>query len=599
MEMEKKNEKILTETTEKNEHLGDTKVEPNYRGIIAMPFVIGNETFEKLGTLGTSSNLLVYLTSVFHMKTITATNLMNIFNGTCNFGTLIGAYLSDTYFGRYKTIGFASVASFLGMLVLALTAAVSKLHPPSCGKEETSICEGPTAGQMTFLLSGFGLLIIGAAGIRPCNLAFGADQFNPNTESGRRGTNSFFNWYYFTYTFAVMVSMTAIVYVQSNVSWSLGLGIPTILMFLSCALFFAGTKIYVKVVPDGSPLTGVAQVIVAASKKRGLKPPEQPSVSLFSCVSANKINLKLPHTDQFRFLDKAAIITQEDQINSEGSAANPWRLSSIQQVEEVKCLLRLVPIWFSSLIYHVSIVQQQNYVVFQALQSDRRLGPSGFRIPAATYIVFGMLALTIWIPIYDRIIVPSLRKITNKEGGITLLQRMGIGIVLTALSMLSSALVESRRRTLANTRPTLGIEPRKGAISSMSGLWFIPQLALIGLSEGFFFIGQNELFYKQCPENMRSIAASLVFCAVAGSSYLSTLISSIVQSITGRGGKESWLGEDLNKGRLDYFYYLIAALEVLNLVYFLVCAKWYKYKVTGGNSPEVGMQKMESEKAVV
>lgn len=165
--------------------------------------------------------------------------------------------------------------------------------------------------------------------------------------------------------------------------------------------------------------------------------------------------------------------------------------------------------------------------------------------------------------------------------------------------MLSSALVESRRRTLANTRPTLGIEPRKGAISSMSGLWFVPQLALIGLSEGFFFIGQNELFYKQCPENMRSIAASFVFCGVAGSSYLSTLISSIVQSITGRGGKESWLGEDLNKGRLDYFYYLIAALEVLNLVYFLVCAKWYKYKVTGGDSLEVGMEKMESEKAVV
>lgn len=78
-----------------------------------MKKLAGNETFEKLGTLGTSSNLLVYLTSVFHMKTITATNLMNIFNGTCNFGTLIGAYLSDTYFGRYKTIGFASVASFL------------------------------------------------------------------------------------------------------------------------------------------------------------------------------------------------------------------------------------------------------------------------------------------------------------------------------------------------------------------------------------------------------------------------------------------------------------------------------------------------------
>ncbi|KAL0384971.1 UNVERIFIED_CONTAM: protein NRT1/ PTR FAMILY 2.11 [Sesamum radiatum] len=90
-----------------------TKKEPNYRGVKAMPFVIGNETFEKLGTIGTSSNLLVYLTTVFNMKSITATNVINVFNGTCNFGTLLGAFLSDTYLGRYKTLGIASISSFL------------------------------------------------------------------------------------------------------------------------------------------------------------------------------------------------------------------------------------------------------------------------------------------------------------------------------------------------------------------------------------------------------------------------------------------------------------------------------------------------------
>nr|GMC74340.1 protein NRT1/ PTR FAMILY 2.11-like [Ipomoea batatas] len=103
MDIEKKKE-------ESKEELNDG---PNYRGIKAMPFVIGNETFEKLGTIGTSSNLLVYLTTVFNMKSITATNLINIFNGTCNFGTLLGAFLCDTYLGRYKTLGIASISSFL------------------------------------------------------------------------------------------------------------------------------------------------------------------------------------------------------------------------------------------------------------------------------------------------------------------------------------------------------------------------------------------------------------------------------------------------------------------------------------------------------
>ncbi|MCL7043493.1 hypothetical protein MKW94_001609, partial [Papaver nudicaule] len=288
-----------------------------------------------------------------------------------------------------------------------------------------------------FLLTGFGFLIIGAGGIRPCNLAFGADQFNPKTEAGKRGINSFFNWYYFTFTFAMMVSLTLIVYVQSDVSWALGLAIPTFLMLLSCVFFFVGTRIYVIVKPEGSPLTTIAQVIVAATKKRHLTLPGNPEFSLFNYLPTNTINSRLPLTGQFRFLDKAAILTADDKINPDGSAENPWRLCGMQQVEEVKCVLRIIPIWASGIIYYVAIVQQNTYAVFQALQSDRHLGSSSkFEVPAASYIVFQFLSLTFWIPIYDRLVVPAIRKRTKIEGGITLLQRMGIGMVLSIITML-------------------------------------------------------------------------------------------------------------------------------------------------------------------
>lgn len=186
------------------------------------------------------------------------------------------------------------------MSALALTAAVPTLHPPKCVGKESSQCVGPSIWQLAFLLCGFGLIAIGAGGIRPCNLAFGAEQFNPNTESGKRGMSSFFNWYYFTYTFAVMVSVTGIVYVQSDVSWAIGLAIPAFLMFLSCAVFFIGTKIYVIVKPEGSPITSVVQVLVVSVKKRGLKLPQNPAVSLFNYVPAKSINSRLSHTEQFR-----------------------------------------------------------------------------------------------------------------------------------------------------------------------------------------------------------------------------------------------------------------------------------------------------------
>ncbi|KAK9901798.1 hypothetical protein M0R45_001960 [Rubus argutus] len=368
-----------------------------------------------------------------------------------------------------------------------------------------------------------------------------------------------------------MLSLTVIVYVQSNVSWSLGFGIPAMLMLLSCALFFMGAKLFVKVKASGSPMTSVAQVIVVAFKKGQLKQPEQPWLSLFVYMPPNSINSKLPYTHQFRCLDKAAILTPEDQINPDGSAANPWRLCSMQQVEEMKCLVRLLPIWAAALVYYVVIVQQHTYATFQALQSDRRLG--NFEIPAASYYVFLMLAMTIWIPIYDRLVVPFLQRRTGIEGGITVLQRIGTGIFLSIISMLVSAIVEERRRSIALTKPIPGIRTR-GDISSMSGFWLVPQLTLAGLAEAFTAIGQVEFYYKQFPENMRSIAG-----------------------ITEGGATGNWLPDDLNKGRLDYFYYMIAALGVVNFGYFLICASWYQYKGSGiDNTLEVEVMPKEPEK---
>ncbi|XP_027331422.1 protein NRT1/ PTR FAMILY 2.9-like [Abrus precatorius] len=590
-------EKNIMENNEK--HMTDDDPKINYRGWKAMPFIIGNETFEKLGAIGTLANLLVYLTTVFNLKNITATNMINIFSGSTNFATILGAFFSDTYFGRYKTLGFCTSTSFLGLLVIQLTAVFKNLHPPHCGSE-SKICKGPTAGQMAFLLAGFGLLLVGAAGVRPCNLAFGADQFNPNTDSGKKGINSFFNWYFFTFTFAQMVSLTLIVYIQSNVSWAIGLGIPAALMLISCVVYFVGAKMYVKVKPSGSPLTSIVQVLVVATKKRSLTlPAEHPMLSLFNYVPPKGINSKLPYTYQFRLLDKAAIKTSKDKIEADGSAADPWNLCSIQQVEEVKCVVRVLPIWFSAIFYHVVIVQMHTVLVFQALQSDRRLGHNNnFKIPGASYNVFMMLSMTLWLPIYDRMVVPFLRRLTGKEGGITILQRMAIGLFLSALCMLVAAGVEDHRRNLALTKP-IGVLPRKGAISSMSALWLIPQLTLAGLAETFTAVGQVELYYKQFPENMRSIAGSLFYCGMAGSSYLSTFLISIVHKVTAKSATGNWLPEDLNKGRLDFFYYMIAALEVLNLGYFLMCSRWYKYKETGSSNLELNEVPKQYETPIV
>ncbi|XP_065878968.1 protein NRT1/ PTR FAMILY 2.11-like [Euphorbia lathyris] len=551
----------------------------NHRGIKALPFIIGNEAFEKLGSIGTQSNLTVYLITVFNMKKITVALLLNIFQGTANVAPFLGALLSDSYFGRYKTLSFTSISSLLGMIVLTLTAAIPELHPPKCELKSSNSCIGATNWQLAFLLSAFGFITVGAAGIRPCSLAFGADQFNSNTQSGKKAIHTLFNWYYFTTTIAVMISATFIVYIQSNISWAIGMAIPASLVFFSCLLFFCGSKIYVKVPPEGSPLTSLVQVLVAANKKRALLLPQNPSLSLFNYIPPGSTNSTLHYTHQFSWLGKSAIITSEDDINPDGSAANKWKLCSIQQVEEAKCVLRVIPIWASGIIFSVAMSPQHTYVPFQALQSDRRLGNgnNSFQIPAASFVVFTMLSLTLWIPIYDRILIPTLKKL-GYHNGITLLQRMGIGILLSIITMIISGLIEEKRRHIALTKLTLGSAEKGGDISAMSAFWLVPQLALTGLSEAFNVIGQIEFYYKEFPENMRSIGGSFLSLGIAGSNYLSGFLIATVHHMTLRSKGGNWLPEDLNKGKLDWFYYMIAGLGLVNFAYFLAFAKWYKYR---------------------
>ncbi|KAG8080980.1 hypothetical protein GUJ93_ZPchr0007g4640 [Zizania palustris] len=493
-----------------------------------MPFVIGNETFEKLGSIGTAANLMVYLTSVFHMTNIKAAVALNVFNGTTNLATVAGAFVSDLYLGRYATVAIGCIATLIGMIILTMTAAMPTLHPPPCAGGGEGQCVSATRGQFTVL-----------------GLAF---------------------------AFIVAEQRELVV----------GFAIPALLMLISCALFFAGAGLYVRVRPEGSPFAGVARVSVAAIRKRWVAAPADGTGEfLFRTRHASDVVSRLPYTDQFKFLDKAAVVLSNSEVGGDGLPKNPWRLCSLQQVEETKCILRILPVWVTCIVYYIPFAQTNTYIVLQATQSDRRLGGRGFEVPPGSFTVFPMLALTVWIPFYDRLVVPWARRLTGREEGITLLQRMGVGMVLSVVAMLISAMAEKRRRELAVLHAAAsGGSLSHNRVSPQSAFWLVPQLAALGLSEAFNQVSQTEFYYKQIPENMRSVAGSLLFSGLALSSYLSGLLVAGVERATrGYGdGDDGWLAEDLNRGRLDSFYLLIAAIGTANFFAFLACAKWYRYK---------------------
>lgn len=274
-----------------------------------------------------------------------------------------------------------------------------------------------------------------------------------------------------------------------------------------------------------------------------------------------------------RFFNKAAMIVDNDQ-KPDGPNPNPRRLCSIQHIEEVKCVVKIMPIWASGIICYVAMTQQVTFTVSQALKMDRHVGHTNFQIPAGSLQVISYITIGIWLPLYDRVLLPILRKITKNDDGITTLQRIGIGSVFAVLCMVVAGLAERERRAMAVSNPRLdGIAP-------LSVFWLAPQLIFLGFCEVFTIVGLSEFYNKEFPHNMRSIGYSLLYLSIAGASYLSSLLVDIVHNTTGKNGRPDWLTNDINAGRLEYFYFLIAGLGALNFVYFLFCARGYKYKVT-------------------
>ncbi|KAG5515192.1 hypothetical protein RHGRI_036285 [Rhododendron griersonianum] len=534
----------------------------------ACPYILGTVCCERLAYFGMSTNLVLYFKHQLNQQSGTASKNQSHWTGACYITPLIGAFLADSYLGRYWTIACFSTIYLFGMTLSTLSASVPGLRPACVTIED---CH-PTHTQSAVTFLALYLIALGAGGIKPCVSSYGADQFDDANEAEKNHKSSFFNWFYFSINIGALIASSVLVWVQDNVGWNWGFGIPTVTLALAVASFFSGTRLYRNQKPGGSPLTRICQVIVVSVRKCHVKVPEDKSF-LYETVdaeSAIKGSRKLDHTKDLSFFDKASV---EVESNDKKSSKDSWSLCTVNQVEELKAIVRLLPIWATGIIFAAVYNQMGNFFVLQGERMDTRLGHTSFHIPPASLGSFDHLSFIFWVPIYDRIIVPFARKFTGHKNGLTQLQRMGIGLVISIFTMLSAGILEHVRLRIVEKHNYYDYEQMP-----MSIFWQVPQYFLIGCAEVFTLIGQLEFFYEQAPDAMRSLSSALSLTTVALGNYLSSLLIAIVTSISTKNGKLGWIPDNLNYGHLDYFFWLLAIMSVLNLGVYLFIAKWYTYK---------------------
>lgn len=198
---------------------------------------------------------------------------------------------------------------------------------------------------------------------------------------------------------------------------------------------------------------------------------------------------------------------------------------------------------------------------------DRRV--SNFQIPPASMTAFDIVSTSLFIILYDKLIVPLYTKVTKREPKPpSALQRIGIGLTIGIVGLVIAGFVERKRLKYASNS---GEET-----SSLSIFWQTPQYVLVGVSEAFVYVSQMEFYSSQTPDGLKSLGIALWMTSSAMGSYVASMILTVVMEITTKNGQPGWVPPNLNDGHLDRFFFLSAGLTALNLALYIVCAKRYK-----------------------
>ncbi|CAN1322186.1 Protein NRT1/ PTR FAMILY 5.8 [Linum perenne] len=511
---------------------------------------------ERFAFKGVASNLVTYLTDVVDMSNSAAAKTVNNWCGLTSMLPLLVASLSESYWGRCSTILASCFLYILGLVALTSTAMAWGKYPSS-------------SMSYTFLFGSLCLISLGQGGYNPSLQAFGEEDDDdelrkPNLKS------LFFQWWYFGVCAGSLMGVMVMSYIQDNIGWVLGFAIPTLAMVASLALFCVGGTIYRYNQDQDTVFSNCPSFII-----RFVRVFKDSANRVKVCRTIYHLQKKLTSTVQCRLQEKPLCISKLGKTATDmQQQQQPSKIKTSNLVRNSKTVLRLLPIWAMLLTFAVIFQQPATFFTKQGMTMERTIGKNTsskkFIIPPATLQSSITISIILLMPLYDKTLIPLSRILTRNEKGITVMQRMGIGMFLSIIAMVIAALVETKR--LQISRETVGKETDD---VPMKIFWLLPQYILLGISDIFTVVGMQEFFYGEVPVKMRTLGIALYTSVFGVGSFMSAILICLVEWFAGWRNEKSWFSDDMREARLDKYYWLLAILSSGSLVLYVVLCRFY------------------------
>ncbi|CAH9111753.1 unnamed protein product [Cuscuta epithymum] len=532
-------------------------------GMPAAAFVLGVQGFEIMAIGAVGNNLITYAMREMHFSLSRSANIVTNFVGTVFILALLGGFLSDSYLGCFWTMLIFAFLELSGFILLSVQAHLPQLKPPKCNMlgvdGDKLLCEEAKGMKALIFFVALYLVALGSGCVKPNMIAHGADQFN---QTQPKLLARYFNAAYFAFSVGQLIALTLLIWVQTHSGMDVGFGVSAAAMAMALICLVSGLLHYRNKPPQGSIFTPIAQVFVAAFLKRKHAFPSDPRMVHGSHSTTSHDVVIIRYSNAFRWLDKACIKRDEGLIKE-----SPWRVCSVRQVDQVKTLISVIPIFACTIVFNTILAQLQTFSVQQASTMNTKLSKT-FSIPPASLQAIPYILLIFLVPLYDTVFIPLARRVKGQgnKDGVTPLQRIGLGLFCATFSMVAAAIMENKRRNLSSHRVIVSV------------FWITPQYVIFGLSEMLTAVGLIEFFYKQPLKGMQAFSTAITYCSYSFGFYLSSVLVSIVNKVTRRSSSHGsgWLSDnDLNKDRLDLFYWLLAAISFLNFLNYLFWSAWY------------------------
>ncbi|PQQ04831.1 endoglucanase 11 [Prunus yedoensis var. nudiflora] len=333
-------------------------------GWLAAGLILGIELAERICVMGISMNLVTYLVGNLHISSAKSATIVTNFMGTLNLLGLLGGFLADARLGRYLTVALSAAITGLGIILLTLATSIPSMRPPPCDdyRKQHHECIEANGKQLALLYAALYTTALGGGGIKSNVSGFGSDQFDARDPREEKSMIFFFNRFYLALALGAMI--------------------------IALVVLLSGTPFYRFHKPQGSPLTVIWRVIFLAWKKRAYPYPAHPSL-LNQYQEA-----KIPHTQRLKCLDKAAIL--DEYASAEGNRSNPWIVSTVNQVEEVKLVFKLMPVWSTCILFWTVYSQMTTFTIEQATFMNRKIG--SFVIPRVLSLPFSSSPFSCLLP---------------------------------------------------------------------------------------------------------------------------------------------------------------------------------------------------------